>query len=147
MIGFRTLKKSISFIFAMIVLLLAETVLAIVINEIHHNPPDNTVRQEFIEIFNPDEDEVNLGGWRLSGAVNYVFSEDVKFFLAKRLGSGKNNTKIAIANALAPRTTNNHKNLPSVPWRTATSIGAIDAGARARRNLIPKIRDLHELTV
>ena len=83
MIAFRTLKKSISFIFAMIVLLLAETVLAIVINEIHHNPPDNTVRQEFIEIFNPDEDEVNLGGWRLSGAVNYVFSEDVT------IGSGE----------------------------------------------------------
>ena len=78
MIGFRTLKKFISFIFAMIVLLLAETGLAIVINEIHHNPPDNTVRQEFIEIFNPDQDEVNLGGWRLSGAVNYVFSEEVK---------------------------------------------------------------------
>ncbi|MAW11289.1 MAG: hypothetical protein CMO54_05495 [Verrucomicrobiales bacterium] len=83
MIAFRTLKKSISFIFAMIVLLLPETVLAIVINEIHHNPPDNTVRQEFIEIFNPDEDEVNLGGWRLSGAVNYVFSEEVT------IGSGE----------------------------------------------------------
>ncbi|HAA87062.1 MAG TPA: hypothetical protein DCE22_02335, partial [Verrucomicrobiales bacterium] len=51
---------------------------AIVINEIHHNPPDNTVRQEFVELFNPGDGEVDLSGWRLSGAVDYVFSEGVK---------------------------------------------------------------------
>ena len=45
----------------------------VVINEIHFNPPDNTVRQEFIEIHNPDAAAINLGGWRISGAVDYYF--------------------------------------------------------------------------
>ena len=45
-----------------------------VINEIHFNPPENPVRQEFIEIYNPGPDAVDLNGWRLSSAVNFVFS-------------------------------------------------------------------------
>jgi len=44
-----------------------------VINEIHYNPPDNTVRQEFIEIHNPGLQVVDLTGWRLSAAVDYLF--------------------------------------------------------------------------
>ncbi|SVD74609.1 uncharacterized protein METZ01_LOCUS427463, partial [marine metagenome] len=78
MISIRASIKSVSCIFALVNLLMAGSGLAIVINEIHHNPPDNTVRQEIIELFNPGTDEVNLGGWRFSGAVNYVFSEGVK---------------------------------------------------------------------
>ena len=78
MISVRASIKSASFIFALVTSLMAGLGKAIVINEIHHNPPDNTVRQEFIELFNPSEDEVDLGGWRLSGAVRYLFSEGVK---------------------------------------------------------------------
>lgn len=46
---------------------------AVVINEVHYNPPDNTLRQEFIEIHNPDTVAAELGNWRLSGAVDFLF--------------------------------------------------------------------------
>ena len=46
---------------------------AININEIHYNPPENPIRQEFIELYNSGPDEAVLSGWRLSGAVDYVF--------------------------------------------------------------------------
>ncbi|MCH2060959.1 MAG: lamin tail domain-containing protein [Verrucomicrobiales bacterium] len=45
----------------------------VVINEIHYNPPENTVREEFIEIYNTDSVAIDLGGWRISGAVDYHF--------------------------------------------------------------------------
>ena len=45
----------------------------VVINEIHFNPPDNTVRQEFVELYNPAGSDADLTGWRLSGAVSYSF--------------------------------------------------------------------------
>ena len=45
----------------------------VVINEIHYNPPENPVRQEFIELHNPGDSAAELSGWRLSGAVDYVF--------------------------------------------------------------------------
>ena len=48
-----------------------------VINEIHFNPPDNTVRLEFIEIYNPGPKALDLGGWRLSSAVDYIFPESI----------------------------------------------------------------------
>lgn len=48
-----------------------------VINEIHYNPPDNSIRLEFIEIYNPGPKALNLGGWRLSSAVDYLFPESM----------------------------------------------------------------------
>ncbi|MBN2164371.1 MAG: lamin tail domain-containing protein [Pontiellaceae bacterium] len=45
-----------------------------VINEIHYNPADNTIRQEFVEIYNPDASAVDLTGWRISGGVDYGFT-------------------------------------------------------------------------
>lgn len=47
--------------------------LAIVINEIHANPPENHIPEEFIELFNPSPSVQDLGGWRLSSAVDFVF--------------------------------------------------------------------------
>jgi len=45
----------------------------VVINEIHYNPPENPVRQEYIELHNPSNSAAVLDGWRLTGAVNFVF--------------------------------------------------------------------------
>ena len=66
-----------SYLFAAVVFaqLFAEEVSSIVINEVHHNPPDNTVRQEFIELYNPLDEALSLDGWRLSGAVDFNFPE------------------------------------------------------------------------
>jgi hypothetical protein len=45
-----------------------------VINEIHYNPPDNTLREEFVELYNPGPDPINLTGYRLSGAIDFPFT-------------------------------------------------------------------------
>ncbi len=49
----------------------------VVINEIHYNPPENTIREEFIELYNPSNAPVNLSLWRLRGGVDYVFTNSV----------------------------------------------------------------------
>lgn len=43
----------------------------IVINEIHYDVPDKTIRAEFIELHNPSSSAINVSGWRVSSAVNY----------------------------------------------------------------------------
>lgn len=45
----------------------------LVINEIHYNPDLNTVREEFIELYNPSNAPVNLSLWRLRDGVEFVF--------------------------------------------------------------------------
>ena len=45
----------------------------IVINEIHANPPENHIHQEFIELHNPSTSAQDLSGWRLSSAVDFTF--------------------------------------------------------------------------
>lgn len=49
----------------------------VVINEIHYNPSENTIREEFIELFNPGDGPVDLSRWRVRGGVDYVFGEGV----------------------------------------------------------------------
>jgi hypothetical protein len=49
-----------------------------VINEIHFNPPENPVRQEFVEIYNPEPEAVDLAGWRLSSTVDFVFPDPAR---------------------------------------------------------------------
>ena len=44
----------------------------VVINEIHYNPEED-LASEFIEIHNKGEAAIDLGGWRLSDAVNFTF--------------------------------------------------------------------------
>lgn len=45
----------------------------IVIHEIHPNPPENHIRQEFVELYNPSTIERDLSGWRLSSAISFNF--------------------------------------------------------------------------
>jgi hypothetical protein len=45
----------------------------VVINEIHYNSANNTVRNSFIELYNNGDTAADLGGWRLSGGVDYLF--------------------------------------------------------------------------
>jgi hypothetical protein len=45
----------------------------IVINEIHPNPPENQIRQEFIELHNPSTSPKDLSNWRLSSAIDFTF--------------------------------------------------------------------------
>ncbi len=46
----------------------------VVINEIHYDPIDSKSEfVEFVELHNPGPAPVDLGGWRLAGAVSYLF--------------------------------------------------------------------------
>lgn len=45
----------------------------VLINEIHYNGADNTVREEFVELLNPKQTALDLSGWRLQGGLDYVF--------------------------------------------------------------------------
>lgn len=45
----------------------------LVINEIHYDPEDETSREEFIELYNPGDTAVDLGGWAIVSGVRYFF--------------------------------------------------------------------------
>jgi VCBS repeat-containing protein len=45
----------------------------VVINEVHYNPPDNTVKAEFIELYNAGETIVDLSNWFFSDGIAYEF--------------------------------------------------------------------------
>ncbi|MDA7882312.1 lamin tail domain-containing protein, partial [Akkermansiaceae bacterium] len=46
---------------------------SVVINEIHYDEDDKTVRSEFIELYNPSNDPVNLAGYYFSDGIDFVF--------------------------------------------------------------------------
>ncbi len=46
---------------------------SVVINEVHYNSPQNTVREEFIELHNVTTNPVDLSNWRVRGGVDYFF--------------------------------------------------------------------------
>jgi hypothetical protein len=46
---------------------------AIVLNEIMYHPSSQSVREEFVELFNRSATNVNLTGWRLAGGIDFSF--------------------------------------------------------------------------
>ena len=46
---------------------------SVVINEIHYDEDTKTVRAEFIELFNPSEDAVDLSGYYFSSGIDFEF--------------------------------------------------------------------------
>ncbi len=48
-----------------------ETLQGVVINEIHYNGLDNTIRDEFIELHNATASAVDLSLWKLRGGIDY----------------------------------------------------------------------------
>ena len=79
---------------------------SIVINEIHYNPDVKTEPAEFIELYNAGTDSVNLGGWRFSSGVDYVFSNSVSLAPGAYLVVAQNPaflaTKYSVTGALGP---------------------------------------------
>ena len=45
----------------------------VVINEIHYDPGDNTLKTEFVELWNPGPEGVDLSEWSLANAVTFTF--------------------------------------------------------------------------
>src|SRR5262245_17856722 len=45
----------------------------VIINEVHYNPPDETKLEEFIELYNAGEADVDISGWYFSDGVSFTF--------------------------------------------------------------------------
>ncbi|WP_353568378.1 lamin tail domain-containing protein [Haloferula sargassicola] len=45
---------------------------SVVINEIHYDP-DNNARTEFVELYNPTEEAIDLSGWQFTSGIDYTF--------------------------------------------------------------------------
>ena len=52
-----------------------DNLLGVVINEIHYDEEDTTVRAEFIELYNPGDVAVDISGWYFSNGIDYSFPE------------------------------------------------------------------------
>lgn len=50
---------------------------AVVIHEIHYNPPEGSLL-EFVELYNPRSEAVPLAGWRLAEGLDYEFPTDAR---------------------------------------------------------------------
>ncbi|MDB4302601.1 lamin tail domain-containing protein [bacterium] len=50
----------------------AEVASQVVINEIHYDPLDETSDEEFIELHNPGTSPIDLSGWQLTDAVEFI---------------------------------------------------------------------------
>lgn len=50
----------------------------IVINEVHYDPPEPTVRAEFVELHNPSTQSIPLAGWQLSGGIQFLFPNEAR---------------------------------------------------------------------
>ncbi len=53
----------------------SDNLLGVVINEIHFDEEDKTVRAEFIELYNPGDVAVDISGWYFSNGIDYSFPE------------------------------------------------------------------------
>ena len=60
-----------------LILIITTPVIAnqIVINEIHYDENDKTVRAEFIELYNNSEESVDISQWYFSDGIDYTFKE------------------------------------------------------------------------
>ena len=47
----------------------------VIINEIHYDPVERTVNEEFVELYNAGAAEVDLSGWYFSSGLPYVFPD------------------------------------------------------------------------
>ncbi len=47
-----------------------------VINEFHYKPYDKNVLEEFIELYNPGDEDLDLSGWQIDEAIRYTFPPD-----------------------------------------------------------------------
>ena len=49
-------------------------VLAVVINELHYNPENNTSQEEFIDLYNTGAAAVDLSNWAFTDGIEYTFA-------------------------------------------------------------------------
>jgi CotH kinase protein/Lamin Tail Domain len=79
-----------------------------VIHEFHYNPADNTSLEEFIELHNPGDAELDLSGWTLSDAVAFTFPAGTKLAPGQYLVVAENpavlQSRYSIAGVLGPWT-------------------------------------------
>lgn len=67
----------------------------VVIHEVHYDPADETSREEFIELHNPGESAIDLSGWSLADAVDFVFPGGTQLPAGGYLVIGEDPTTLA----------------------------------------------------
>ncbi len=70
----KVLSLLVSAVFVGPVIVGTATVSAVVVNEVHYNPTDGS-SLEFVELYNPDADEVSVAGWSFSNGIDFYFPE------------------------------------------------------------------------
>ncbi|MCZ6794716.1 MAG: lamin tail domain-containing protein [Planctomycetota bacterium] len=50
----------------------------VVINEVHYDPPDRTVPEEFVELHNAGDREVDVSGWFFSAGLSFTFPDGTR---------------------------------------------------------------------
>ncbi|RLA08268.1 MAG: hypothetical protein DRQ51_03085 [Gammaproteobacteria bacterium] len=66
----------------------------VIINKIHYNPVDGTVK-EFVEIYNATSSDIDLLNWRFSKGINHEFTASITISAKSSLVLAKDNTKYA----------------------------------------------------
>jgi len=73
-----------------------------VINEIHYHPLLKTSPSEFVEIYNAGTNALDLGGWRLSGGVDYLFPVGVTLASGATLTIAQDTNEFEVVFGFAP---------------------------------------------
>jgi hypothetical protein len=78
----------------------------VVINEIHYNPHLPLDHVEFVELYNRSGVSVNISGWRLDGAVEYIFPNNIVLepyqYAVVAQDPGQLRSKFGLENAFGP---------------------------------------------
>ncbi len=76
----------------------------VVINEIMYHPPAGHSEEEYLELYNQGEEEVQLGGWELTGAIRFAFPPGLSLapggYLVVAKSAAALSTKYGISNLI-----------------------------------------------
>jgi hypothetical protein len=59
-----------------VALAVIDVVRTVVINEVHYNSPENTLREDFVELYNPTDAAVDVSLWHITGGINISVPEN-----------------------------------------------------------------------
>lgn len=79
---------------------------SVVITEIHYEPAQNTAREEFLELYNTSDQEVELSGWYFSEGVRFTFPTGTRIaaraYVVIAEDPGTLATRLGFSGALGP---------------------------------------------
>ena len=89
---------------------------SVVINEIHSDPDIKTEQVEFVELYNPDDESVDLSGWYFSRGIDFTFPPGTS------LASGAYLVVVEDSNMFDPNSTSDADFVAKFPGVAATGV-------------------------